>query len=124
MPEAVPTVLIVEDDSPIAEALALIMEDMGFTAVVTFNGRDGLAAATRQSFHLIVTDLMMPHMNGEAMIAVLRERGEPLPPILALTARDYVRAQDIGATEVLAKPFDLGKFQKVVCRLLDVEPIA
>lgn len=114
-----PTVLIVDDDSPIAETLAMIIEDMGYTAVLAFNGRDGLAAAMRTPPNLIITDMMMPHMTGAEMISALRRTGLRMPPVLVLTAGERAYAQNMGATVTMAKPFDIKILESVLRNLLE-----
>lgn len=117
-----PTVLIVDDDSPIAETLAMIIEDMGYSVVLAYNGREGLAAAMRVPPNLIITDLMMPQMTGAEMLAALRATRLNMPPILVLTAGERTYAQDVGATATIAKPFDVKVLESVVRSL--IEPTA
>lgn len=114
-----PTVLIVDDDSPIAETLAMIIEDMGYSVVLAYNGREGLAAAMRVPPNLIITDLMMPQMTGAEMLAALRATHLNMPPILVLTAGERTYAQDVGATATIAKPFDVKVLESVVRSLIE-----
>lgn len=114
-----PTVLIVDDDSPIAETLAMIIEDMGYSVVLAYNGREGLAAAMRVPPNLIITDLMMPQMTGAEMLAALRATRLNMPPILVLTAGERTYAQDVGATATIAKPFDVKVLESVVRSLIE-----
>ncbi len=117
-----PTVLILEDEEPIAIALSLIIEDAGYAAVYTTDARKALALAQKHSPALILTDLMMPRMNGRQFVAALREQfsrdGALMPPIVVMTATDLRYAKEIGADAVLAKPFDLKTVETLLVRFL------
>jgi CheY-like chemotaxis protein len=57
-------ILIVEDEEPIVQALALILEDCGYQMLLASNGRQALELARTHQLALIITDLMMPQMTG------------------------------------------------------------
>ena len=68
------TILFIEDDKPISEMYARVLEREGFKVDFAYNGTDGLNMATNKDYDLILLDIMMPEMNG---IEVLRRlRGE------------------------------------------------
>lgn len=118
-------VLIAEDEETIAETLALIVEDAGFTALVARNGREALALARQHHPQLIITDLMMPYLNGADLIATVRadaasQRVAP-PPVIVVTAASAARAQEAGADVVVVKPFDVTKIEAAMHRLLPGE---
>ena len=69
---ASPLVLIVDDEAPIAEALALIVEEAGYATLTAFRGPAGLALAREHHPALIFTDMMMPQLDGAALIETLR----------------------------------------------------
>lgn len=118
-------VLIAEDEETIAETLALIVEDAGFTALVAYNGRDALALARQHHPQLIITDLMMPYLNGTDLIATVRAdaaaRGLAPPPVIVVTAVSAARAREAGADAVIVKPFDVSKIEAAMHRLLPDE---
>jgi DNA-binding response OmpR family regulator len=107
--EATMRVLVVEDDDVIAGLLQQGLEDVGYSVVVAYDGRDGLREASESVFHLILLDIMLPGLDGMAVCKALRDRRNRTP-ILMLTARDgiddKVRGLDSGADDYLAKPFD------------------
>ncbi len=117
-----PTVLILEDEEPIAIALSLIIEDAGYAAIYSTDARKALALVQKHSPALILTDLMMPRMNGGQFVTALREQvardGMPMPPIVVMTATDLRYAKEIGADAVLAKPFDLKTVEALLMRFL------
>ena len=68
------TILFIEDDKPISEMYARVLEREGYKVDFAYNGTDGLNMATNRTYDLILLDIMMPEMNG---IEVLRRlRGE------------------------------------------------
>lgn len=115
-------VLIVEDEEPIAEALAMIVEDAGYATVVAAHGKAALERAHMERPSLVFTDLMMPHMNGHDLIAALREiataQGYAPPPIVVMTAASSLRAQAVGADALLRKPFNLSEVEALLLRFL------
>lgn len=100
--------LLIDDDSTIAEAVQRGLAAEGFTVEVVGDGVDGLWMATEGSHDVIVLDLMLPGRDGFEVCAALRAAG-CWTPILVLTARsadrDQVNALESGADDYLAKPF-------------------
>jgi CheY-like chemotaxis protein len=115
-------VLIAEDEETIAETLAMIVEDFGYMPLVAHDGREALALAQQQQPDLIITDLMMPYLNGADLIAAVRddaeEHGVAPPPIMVVTAVSLRRAEEAGADEVVAKPFNVATVGAMMQRLL------
>ena len=107
-------VLIIEDEHRLAGTLADIVEDMGYTATIRYDGNQGLDEALSDIYDAIVLDVMLPGMNGfDILRTVRKERIET--PILMLTARselaDRVRGLESGADYYLTKPFETIEFQ-------------
>ncbi|MGZ3638688.1 MAG: response regulator transcription factor, partial [Ktedonobacterales bacterium] len=108
-------VLIVEDEPPIAEALALIVEDAGYTTLTATHGREALELARTWHPALVFTDLMMPQLNGADLIIALRAdaeaAGETPPPIVLMTAAGAAYTRETRADAVLRKPFDITEIE-------------
>lgn len=114
-----PLVLIVEDEAPIAEALAYVVEDSGYTAMVAPDGKVGLALALQHRPALIFSDLMMPRMSGLEFIRALRAALDgAAPPIVLMTAADPHFAREAGADSILKKPFELATVETLLRRFL------
>ena len=100
--------LVIEDDTRIAVAVARGLEAEGFTVEVANDGDDGLWRATEGSHDLIILDLMLPKRSGFRVCADIRA-AEIWTPILVLTAKDgdldEAEALDTGADDFLPKPF-------------------
>lgn len=110
-------ILVVEDDTRIADSVKMGLEMEGYAVDVEHDGENGFLSATAEDYDLIVTDIMMPVMDGFAMIRKLREAGVKTP-IIALTAKtqnqDVVSGLDSGADDYLAKPFS---FEVLLARI-------
>ena len=102
-------VLIVEDDSNIAELLHLYLEKEGFETAVASDGGKGVELF--RSFHpdLVLLDLMLPVMDGWSVCKKIRE--ESNAPIIMLTAKgetsDKVSGLEMGADDYIVKPFEM-----------------
>ena len=102
------TVLIVEDDTRIANWVKVYFERAGFSAEVAHDGESGLALARDLTPDLIILDLMLPRLNGVELCRILRRESDV--PIIMLTAREApaerIIGLDSGADDYIIKPFD------------------
>src|SRR5687768_11754405 len=110
-------VLLVEDETRLANAVRRGLEAEGFSVDVAADGKDGFWRASEGRYDAIVLDIMLPGMNGFRVCSALREAGH-WTPILMLTAKDgeldEAEALDTGADDFLTKPFS---FVVLVARL-------
>lgn len=112
-------VLIVEDEEPIAQALAIIMEDFGFTPVVAAHGKQAMELLRQHQPALIITDLMMPHLTGAQLIAALRaDAAYSTTPIVIMSAASKQYVLEAGADAILPKPFDLRQVEDLLRRFV------
>jgi len=110
-------VLLAEDNALVAEVtLAKLSRFVGRVEVVG-NGRDALQKISDDLPDLVITDLFMPEMSGDDMIAMLRKKGCDVP-IIGLTAAavgdDIHRLEQAGATAVMIKPLDISAIRDVI----------
>lgn len=110
-------ILIVEDDRKLARQVKKGMDEQGHLVTLAGSGTEGLDFAQQLSFDVIVLDVMLPGLDGFAVVRRLRA-GHRTTPILILTARDspedIVRGLDDGADDYLTKPFS---FHVLLARL-------
>ena len=109
------TVLIIEDDTRIAEWVRLYFERAGYSAEVAHDGESGLALARTLAPDLLILDLTLPRLDGVELCRTLRQESEV--PIIMLTAREAhaerIIGLDSGADDYVVKPFDP---QEVIAR--------
>lgn len=115
------TVLIVEDEADLGSLLGDVLESAGFDVILTTSGRaeervrDLVPAA-------IVTDYMMPGMNGAEVIQNIRDRlQDMMPPVVLVTGMENPEklAVSVGAAAFLRKPFGVDEFVDAVQTALD-----
>lgn len=104
-------ILIVEDETDIAEILQYNVCKQGYDAQIASDGEKGLALALSGTYDLILLDVMLPKMDGFEICRRVRSRLET--PIIMLTAReeenDKILGLDLGADDYMTKPFSLGE---------------
>jgi len=106
-------VLVVEDEVRLAENVAsALREGPNFAVDCAEDGLTGLHLAENRCYDLIILDLMLPGMDGPALLKKVRSRGDRTP-VLILTARSeassIIALLNAGADDYLTKPFDLGE---------------
>lgn len=101
-------ILLVEDERMLAEILSDTLSDRNFGVTLAYDGVQALEIADKEHFDVIVTDIMMPNMDGFTLVKKLRSKGCNTP-VLFLTARsateDLVKGFEIGGNDYLKKPF-------------------
>ena len=111
------TLLVIDDDADIREALKTVLEEEGYNVVMAVNGEEGLKKLKATSGTcLILLDMMMPVMNGKKFIeALLSDRKLKSIPIIVVSATaDQACSQ--GAVELIKKPFNLHQLITSVAR--------
>ena len=121
-------VLIAEDEEPLAETVAFIVQRAGYYPLVALNGRQALDIARQKRPALVITDLMLLYLDGTELIAALRAdaraRGEEASPIVLMTAANPALARAAGADALLRKPFHLADLEELLVRFLGPSPSA
>ena len=100
-------ILVVEDETAIASVLDALLTEAGYEVTLATDGVQGLQAFHRQSFSLILLDLMMPQVDGYTVCRQIRQESQV--PIVVLTALDgedaQVKAFQLKADDYITKPF-------------------
>lgn len=117
--------LIVEDDPDIRRLLHTTLMFKGYRVITAQNGKDALEAIHAELPRIVVTDIMMPHLDGFGLVHRLRIDPQTRDiPVVFITAT-YVSSDDrdfalkIGATRFVQKPVDLEKFLATITELLE-----
>jgi DNA-binding response OmpR family regulator len=102
------SLLLIDDDAELCSMMKEFFLQNGYQLDCAYNGRDGLARAVKNTYDLIVLDVMLPLLNGFTLLQQLRRRKQV--PVIMLTARvhrqDRIEGLNAGADDYLPKPFD------------------
>src|SRR5881394_3102952 len=117
-----PSILLVEDEENLHEALKLNLELEGYNVTSAYDGAAALTAVNAEYFDLIILDVMLPEMDGISVAETVRISNNEVP-ILILSARsssaDRVLGLKKGADDYLTKPFNLEELLLRVHKLID-----
>lgn len=115
------TVLIIDDQVSLREAVAFEMEQLGFTTTMAEDGEAGFALATKVNFSLIMCDIKMPKWDGVKFVKEYRKVFPISPPVIFMTGFSGVKiydAFDWGVDAFIGKPFDVEKLTRVIDSIL------
>ncbi len=106
-----PRILVVEDEEQLSRMLRATLIQSGYAVTLAKTGTEGLKAMIAQSFGVILLDLGLPDMDGKDVIT--QARAISSAPLLVISARgserEKIAALDLGASDYVAKPFDVGE---------------
>ncbi|MGE5673846.1 MAG: response regulator transcription factor [Mycobacterium leprae] len=107
-----PLVLVIEDDTMLADVLRMYLEKDGYRVTVAGDGLEGLTQALVSKPALVILDIMLPRIDGWEVVRQLREVSQI--PVILLTARgeeqDKLKGFELGADDYLTKPFSMQEF--------------
>jgi two-component system alkaline phosphatase synthesis response regulator PhoP len=109
-PEKKISILLVEDEQNLHEALKLNLEMEGYEVSSAFDGEQALKAIQQEYFHLIILDVMLPGIDGISIAETVRVQNNDVPILMLsakITSADKVLGLKKGADDYLAKPFNL-----------------
>ena len=104
-------ILIAEDDRDSRELLCWILEKLGFQVVATENGKEAWEVFRRGRFRLVISDVLMPEIDGlELCRRIRKHKQSKYTYLIMITAligkKDYLEGMDAGADDFVTKPFD------------------
>jgi len=109
-------ILLVDDEQPVQKLLSYPLEKDGYEVVPARDGQEALSEFDRQSFDLVVLDIMLPKVDGVEVCRQLRAKSSV--PIIMLTAKaeeiDKVLGLELGADDYITKPFSMREFRSRV----------
>lgn len=122
-------ILVVEDVPNVLELIEVTLRFKGYEVITARNGEEGLAAARTQNPAMIITDILMPRLDGYAFVQQLRSdpatRGIPVVFLSAtyVTPEDRDFAMSLGASRFLEKPIDTEDFLLTVAEIMTSDPV-
>lgn len=103
-------ILVVEDESAIANLIKINLEAEGYRCVCAYDGQSGADFIERESFDLILLDIMLPEIDGYELLEYVKPMGTP---VIFLTAKsglnDRIKGLKLGADDYITKPFQVGE---------------
>lgn len=110
-------ILVLEDNKALRLIIRKGLEKAGYEVKTVENGKEGLKILEKESPDLIISDVIMPEMDGFEFLKRVRKK-HPLIPFTFLTVKseleDYEKGYELGATDYLTKPFDIETLLKKV----------
>jgi CheY-like chemotaxis protein len=119
-------VLVIDDEPVVRTLLQKSLEFAGFEVLTAQDGSRGLATVHDEAPHVVVLDLMMPHIDGFEVLRQLHANGSAgAPPVIVLTALSdpsvKSRCLEAGAAVVMTKPFDPSALTSEIARLAEAQ---
>lgn len=114
-------ILVVEDDKELRELFRTVLEKNGYNVLIANDGREAIEVLGSEYVDLVISDVMMPNLDGYGLTKILRESGEQTP-VMIITAKDTFddmkKGFTSGADDYLRKPVDLNEMLLRVSALL------
>jgi CheY-like chemotaxis protein len=123
-----PTILVIEDEAPIRANLERFLKAEGYAVIAAADGASGIAAARERRPDMIICDVLMPGVDGYAVLAQLGgDAATSRIPLVLLTAsaekEERERGLVSGATDYVTKPFKLADLLEVIRKNLGEGPL-
>lgn len=103
-------ILIVEDDKDLNSSVSTYFDANGYKTLSAYDGNEALSLLETETFDLVISDIMMPHLDGFSMLEKIRKSNNQIP-IIFMTARDDKFSKQLGyklgVDDYIVKPFDL-----------------
>ena len=115
-------ILIVDDEEAIRDVVSTMLQGQGYTCTTAGNGRDGLALVKEKQFDVVLSDMVMPLMDGIEMLQQIQSLDPELPVVMVTAMHDVSIAIDAirkGAYDYLLKPFDKNQLFLSVSRAIN-----
>lgn len=113
-----PRILVVDDEVIIALTVAQFLEDEGFVAIMAHDGQQALDLARRERPDAVITDYMMPRINGQELARTLRQDQDLAGVPIVLTSAMPPKQLDGEFTDVFTKPYQLSELVQAIRRLV------
>ncbi len=114
-------ILLVDDEAGIRASLKVVLEPT-YETLIASSAQEGLDLFRRESPHLVLLDVVMPGLDGLAVLKMIREEHARIPVVMLTgtkTVKTAVEAMKLGAADYLTKPFDVDELRLVVGKALE-----
>lgn len=110
-------ILVIEDEKRVADLLKIGLEENGYQVLVAYDGEMGWRLFQSNDFQLIISDIILPKLNGFELCQKIRKADKEIPILMLTalgTADDKLEGFDVGADDYMVKPFD---FRELLARV-------
>lgn len=110
-------ILVIEDEKRVADLLKIGLEENGYQVMVAYDGEMGLRLFQNNAFQLVISDIILPKLNGFEVCQQIRKTDDQIPILMLTalgTADDKLEGFDVGADDYMVKPFD---FRELLARV-------
>lgn len=113
-------ILLVEDEVLAREAFAQLLRNRGYVVMEAGDGLEALSLLDKDNFDLVISDILMPHLNGYGLLARIRVKWPTMPVVLTsrYLSQDAAKSLLNGKAEFIPKPIDQSELIATVQRLL------
>ena len=121
------SILVIEDEKRVADLLKIGLEENGYQVMVAYDGEMGLRLFQNNAFQLVISDIILPKLNGFEVCQRIRKTDEQIPILMLTalgTADDKLEGFDVGADDYMVKPFDFRELLERVRVLLKRRAVA
>lgn len=118
------SVLVVDDEQSVREALRDILEDSGYRVELASNGREGLDMIDRANPDAVLLDIRMPEMDGIKALEIINQRGQQVPVILITaygSTETTIEGMRLGAFDYLMKPLKINELLETIQKATEVK---
>ncbi len=114
-------ILVVDDEEPVVDLLTDILEDQGHIVQTAYHGRAALLLAREMPPDLVISDVMMPFMDGPELCRRIRAgAGTRNVPVILMSAARSPDLHECGASDFVGKPFAIERIDALVARYVGV----
>ncbi len=112
-------ILIVDDEAQLVELLLMVLDDGQCELLCAYDGEEALELVRRERPHVVLSDVMMPRLNGQDLCRQIKADSELVHiPVILMSAMHRLDASECGADELIRKPFDIAVVRRTVDRFL------
>ncbi len=117
-------ILVVDDEQGLRDLLHMTLEMEGYQVVTACDGQEALALMEKEKFQLVITDIMMPQMDGIKLLEKIKIKSSSTE-VIVVTGYGHVETSDNalkkGAYECILKPYSIDRVLEVVAKALKIE---
>jgi CheY-like chemotaxis protein len=117
---AMTLILVVDDEVSIVEMLSMVLQEAGYEVIAAYNGQEGLNCLERAQPALVMSDVMMPLIDGTELCRRIQadQRFKSIPIVLMSAVRTALHLKDCTCAALLKKPFEITEMLETVARLV------